>query len=215
MTEIKDPGAPRTDALAENQALSTVTETLLSTLDGTSFTEDEESASFIAAAVVRNHTVTWETDINSEGVPVRRYVLRGTWEVDPDSAELPRVGDTVRYRAGYDQEIQTIDHGTVPEGSDWIVFSVLGMGIALLGMPGWPKEHYINTGVGRLEIVKRAGKVQAGDTVIFTDRRDGGREWTVGRGPATRWVNITAPGADEVAEVLCAGVGDLTVVRRP
>jgi len=70
----------------------------------------------IAAQVTNNHTVTWERDVNANGVPVRRYVLRGMWQVDPEAPRpeaamtvkdvrdhLPiRKDDIVRYRDGRD-----------------------------------------------------------------------------------------------------------------
>lgn len=42
-----------------------------------------------AHAVLDAHpSVRWERDVNSHGVPVRRYVLQGPWEVDPEAREL-------------------------------------------------------------------------------------------------------------------------------
>jgi hypothetical protein len=42
-----------------------------------------------AHAVLDAHpSVRWERDVNSHGVPVRRYVLCAAWEVDPEAREL-------------------------------------------------------------------------------------------------------------------------------
>jgi len=73
-----------TDELARNAARNAIADLLLSALDGTSFTEDYESTSVLADTAVRNHTVTWEREVNEANVPVRRYVLRSAWEVDPE-----------------------------------------------------------------------------------------------------------------------------------
>jgi hypothetical protein len=43
-----------------------------------------ESSVRTAAAIVAAHTVTWERTVDEHGQPVRRYVLRGEWEVDPE-----------------------------------------------------------------------------------------------------------------------------------
>lgn len=101
MTE--NPGAPRTDVLAENAALTQLINLL--TEDDCPLGEPQGAASYLLAA----HTVTWERGRNGAGVAVRRYVLRGEWEVDPE-AEHPahtidtsiRTGDRVYYRDGRD-----------------------------------------------------------------------------------------------------------------
>ena len=84
-----DPGAPRTDELARNVALHAIADPILSALDGTGLTEDDDAARLLARSAVDQHTVTWETDVNSAGVPVRRYVMRGAWEVDPAPPRVP------------------------------------------------------------------------------------------------------------------------------
>ena len=51
-----------------------------------------------ADTILDRHDANWETDINANGVPVRRYVLRGEWEVDPQPpAYVPLPGDVVRF----------------------------------------------------------------------------------------------------------------------
>ena len=40
----------------------------------------------VADHLTRYHDVSMERDVNDGGVPVRRYVLRGPWEVDPEAA---------------------------------------------------------------------------------------------------------------------------------
>jgi hypothetical protein len=71
----QDPDAPRTDELARNAAFNALLEIL-----------DERSAHTVAD----EHTVTWERDVNANGQPVRRYVLRGAWEVDPEPSVARR-----------------------------------------------------------------------------------------------------------------------------
>jgi hypothetical protein len=80
MTEIQDPGAPRTDLLAWNAARNTIRDEI------DHHFETPGTAESIAEAVMDAHTVTWERDVNEHGVAVRRYVLRGEWEVDPEVA---------------------------------------------------------------------------------------------------------------------------------
>ena len=40
----------------------------------------------LAAAYADTHVITWEQAVNTAGVPVRRYVARSAWEVDPERA---------------------------------------------------------------------------------------------------------------------------------
>lgn len=75
---VVDPGAPRTDELARNAALHDIA----NHIEG----EDSEADGQYCANRLLDDmvaSVTWETDVSSAGVPVRRYVLRGGWEVDP------------------------------------------------------------------------------------------------------------------------------------
>lgn len=109
-----DPGAPRTDELARNAALHALAGAIQTEgYDAFGMGRDADPER-VASGVLDQHTVTWETDVNSAGVPVRRYVLRGAWEVNPtalrtaldampapDPAELirpvPARGSLVRY----------------------------------------------------------------------------------------------------------------------
>jgi hypothetical protein len=72
-------------------------------------------------------SITWETDINANGVPVRRYVLRGEWEVDPQPpAYEPEWGDVVRFADRRD------------DGREWIVSEPQGADYRrLLSDPKW------------------------------------------------------------------------------
>lgn len=79
-----DPGAPRTDELARNAALHAIADAIRDL--GFSF---NAVAPLVAEHLTTNNTVTWETDVNSAGVPVRRYVLRGAWEVNPNPPPAP------------------------------------------------------------------------------------------------------------------------------
>lgn len=40
-------------------------------------------AGIISSAFADDHLIAWERSVNSAGVPVRRYVARSAWEVDP------------------------------------------------------------------------------------------------------------------------------------
>jgi hypothetical protein len=83
MTEIKDPGAPRTDELARNAALHALADTIN---DGMPHSYDlgYEDFEVAAKAITDTHSVTWERDVNGAGVPVRRYVMWSEWTVDPE-----------------------------------------------------------------------------------------------------------------------------------
>jgi hypothetical protein len=82
-----DPGAPRTDELARNAALHALADAIRAGSDGVGangewhFPEPEDLAA--GALPDLADSILWETDVNSAGVPVRRYVLRGAWEVNP------------------------------------------------------------------------------------------------------------------------------------
>ena len=79
MTEIQDPGAPRTDPMAENAARNALTEVI-----------GGGGAKHIAASVLSCHVATWERDVNGatrklhefrRGLPRvawRRYLTRST-----------------------------------------------------------------------------------------------------------------------------------------
>lgn len=86
MTE-NNPGVPVTDELARNAARNDLRD--LVAASSVDLTEDgvgspEENAGRIADQIVAAHAVRWEHDVNDAGVTVRRYVLRGAWEVDAE-----------------------------------------------------------------------------------------------------------------------------------
>jgi hypothetical protein len=62
----------KTDELARNAAYNALTEVI---------------GWGAARNVTKGHTVTWERDVNEHGQPVRAYVLRGAWEVDPEAVQ--------------------------------------------------------------------------------------------------------------------------------
>lgn len=77
----EDPGAPESDELARNAARNGIRDML----DGGG--GDGVSAGRagpVADHLARYHSVTFERDVNSAGVPVRRYAMRGEWVVDVD-----------------------------------------------------------------------------------------------------------------------------------
>lgn len=86
MTE-NNPSAPVTDELARNAARNALADIVGAaavdlTEDGVGNTE--ENAGRIADEIVATHSTRWEHDVNDAGVTVRRYVLRGAWEVDAE-----------------------------------------------------------------------------------------------------------------------------------
>lgn len=164
----KDPcWAPRTDEMARGAAYRQIEE-LIRQADDLCNAEPRLTIGVVgeaASAVVSEHVVTWERDVNANGVPVRRYVLRGMWQVDPEAPrpdavmtikdarnELTfRTGDTVRYRDGRDH------------GRRWTVGEVFGLGSAYpdLGVsmtapdPEDVAEH-VYAKASELEVIRRA-----------------------------------------------------------
>jgi hypothetical protein len=137
------PGAPRTDELARNAAFHAL-EDLLNTDSG-------HPHSYAAYIVADAHAVTWEHDVNAAGVAVRRYVLRGAWEVDPEPpCHLPRKGDIV----GYDDE----EFGD----GEWEVRAVPFSArtepdsVLFLARPDWARSKYINVTARQVEILRRS-----------------------------------------------------------
>jgi len=86
----QDPGAPRTDKTARDAALNAIAAHVEQE-------EPEAQGDYCATRLLDDliTSVTWERDVNANGVPVRRYVLRGAWEVDPEG----RAGAALRSRA--------------------------------------------------------------------------------------------------------------------
>lgn len=121
MNDTTGPGAPRTDEMARNAALHNLTNQAEMFVDRHAAL-GSGGAQHVADWILQGHTVTWETDVNANGVPVRRYVMRGEWEVDSVAlTDLPRPGDLVAYPENLDAEIHTINHGVIPPGQEWIV----------------------------------------------------------------------------------------------
>lgn len=84
LLSARDPGAPRTDELARNAAFRALTD-LIGRESGEGVLLTYATPAQIAAHLTATHTVTWERDVNAGEVAVRRYVLRGAWEVDPEA----------------------------------------------------------------------------------------------------------------------------------
>jgi hypothetical protein len=68
----------KTDELARNAARNAFRDMLSQRIPGV-------ESEMIADVLASTHTVTWERDVNEHGQPVRAYVLRGAWEVDPEA----------------------------------------------------------------------------------------------------------------------------------
>lgn len=227
MTEIKDPGTPATDELARNAALNAIVDQLVSMppIDAEDYATYERTRAGVLG-LLSTHTVTWERDVNANGVAVRCYVLRGPWEVDPEPQPVRiQKGDIVRYD---DHEFGAHD--------DWIVTSVplrgrkAGESLLFLKRPEWIHGSYVNTGEHMVTLIRRPDGVTSepatigrGDVVRYRDRRDDGREWTVGEetygrdprtGESPLIVSMISPGRDDVAEHQYASTSSLEVVRR-
>lgn len=180
MNESINPGAPETDHLARAAARNTLTDCGLG--EGTA----------ALGEILAAHSFTWETDINANGVPVRRYVMRGEWEVDPTPpAPVVATGDVVTYG----EEVTTV-YGIYRAGTEWIVSAVPykaldpGQSIIYLRQENWAPGSYINTTAKCVRIVSRptsqpdADRPRPGDVVRLTG--EGGlpflgvdRLWTV------------------------------------
>lgn len=86
MTE-NNPGVPVTDELARNAARNALADIVAASpvdLNEDGVGSTEENAGRIADLIAATHSVRWEHDVNDAGVTVRRYVLRGAWEVDAE-----------------------------------------------------------------------------------------------------------------------------------
>jgi hypothetical protein len=83
----------KTDELARNAALHAIGDAVSGSLDYATRHAYDYGASvntqLVTDAVIGlAASVTWEREVNEHGQPVRRYVLRGAWEVDPEAREL-------------------------------------------------------------------------------------------------------------------------------
>lgn len=151
-----NPGAPATDELARNAAINAISCELLNSGVST----NPGLTDRIGYALAAMHAITWETDINANGVPVRRYVLRGEWEVDPTPpAYIPEKGDVVRLLG--DEPVMTND-GEFPADAEWIISAVPftvshdpDYTLILLRQPSWAEGKYINATAGTVEILRR------------------------------------------------------------
>lgn len=85
MNDDINPGTPKTDELARNAAIRALFDRFTSDWE-----TGAENATAVADVVTSTHSVTWERDVNANGVPVRRYVMLGEWEVDPEAAAQKR-----------------------------------------------------------------------------------------------------------------------------
>jgi hypothetical protein len=143
----------KTDELARNAAYNAIR---LEHVDATGPHGDGlRDCERMARYVVDSHTVTWERDANENGVPVRRYVLRGAWEVDPEPRAVRiQKGDVVRY-----DDIEFGPH------DDWIVTSVPfktlepGLSIVLVRRPEWINDEYVNTSERMVTLIRRPGAI--------------------------------------------------------
>lgn len=96
MNETQDPGRVKSDELARNAARNAIRDML----DGAA--GDGAPAGRcgpVADHLTRHHDVTWERDVNSAGMAVRRYVMRGEWTVDPERIR-PEDGSLCNHGSG-------------------------------------------------------------------------------------------------------------------
>jgi hypothetical protein len=147
MTETKDPGAPRTDELARNVALHALADAIGAAGYAAYEMGADADPERVANDILGTHTVTWERDINSAGVPVRRYVMRGEWTVDPEPpAYQPQVGDIVLWEDDEDEwEVRGIPYSA----------SLNGYMLVLIARPDWARGQFMSTTASRLKIVRR------------------------------------------------------------
>lgn len=84
---INGPGGPENDETARRQAWTTIRDML----DGAAGVNARAGRSgAVADHLTRHHVATWERDVDSAGRAVRRYVLRGEWELEqPEQAANP------------------------------------------------------------------------------------------------------------------------------
>lgn len=75
----------KTDELARNAARNTLADIANRRIEEDALAYNIHR--YIADSVVNTHTVTWERVVNEHGKAVRRYVLRGAWEVDPEAVK--------------------------------------------------------------------------------------------------------------------------------
>jgi hypothetical protein len=171
MTEIKhtDPGAPKTDELARNAALHALAD-LIGQESQSGVLMTYASPEQIAAQIAAAHTVTWERDVSPTGVPVRQYVLRGAWEVDPEAPrpdvvmtvkdirdELPEPEDCV-----HRGDVVSYDDWHFGHFDDWKVSAVLykardpRRSVIKLQRPGWRDEWFVSTLAGEVQVIRRA-----------------------------------------------------------
>ncbi len=81
---VTSPDVPETDELARNAARNAFRDAL----DGQGLNDDLSGGAVerLADVPVSDMAVTYERDINSAGKAVRRVVMRGVWEIDPERA---------------------------------------------------------------------------------------------------------------------------------
>jgi len=200
MNQTQNPGVPQTDELARNAAYNTIR---LAHVDATGPHGDGQTdCERMARYMVDEHTVTWERDINSAGVAVRRYVLRGAWEVDPENrvsrtspsagGHVLRARDVVRFADRRDG------------GREWTVQSTenwLGTDIISMTAPGADEvaeQQYARA--DELELLQRT--VQPGEPLITGDMAPG----VLYKMPSgDRSVMVDDPAQGEALSTLAAG----------
>jgi hypothetical protein len=134
----------RADETARNVARNAIRDIID---DGFDFPSKADS---YADYVVDDFTVTWERDVNGHGVAVRRYVLRGAWEVDPAAAT--RGTDAIDH--AIDHAIDQKRNGTTGVATQHLL-STLYNRIQSLGDSGLHVKNDINRHEA-LEVIREA-----------------------------------------------------------
>lgn len=100
---INGPGGPENDETARWQAWTTIRDMLD---DAANINARAGRSGAVADYLTRHHVVTWERDVDSAGLAVRRYVLRGNWELEqPVEAALRSTYERISLMVATDHEM--------------------------------------------------------------------------------------------------------------
>jgi hypothetical protein len=90
-----DPGHPQPDVMALQKLRTVLADTIRDHTGEVALTDGWVDSEMVALALMEHFpTAQFEHDVNSNGVAVRRVIVRGEWEVDPAP---PRPGNAGTY----------------------------------------------------------------------------------------------------------------------
>lgn len=154
MTTPTNPGSPRMEPLAFERLRTLIADEL----------GEKPYASDLALRLATQlfSSMRFDHDINSHGVPARRVLAYGQWEVDPNPPKHHvQTGDIVCFVEHEDGEVETLNYGRVPPGQAWTVSGVLfkaldpSSSLLKLKLPEWPDSSFITALGGNVVIMKR------------------------------------------------------------